>query len=152
MDLDKMVKDAKAAVKKTVNASAKKHIKAMAADFKAARETLQVDVPLYEEFKVIRERMGIVVTDPIANPAGSQSRITKIKLDQGEITHVELDGIRLVSKEEAVTIIKNGGRMFTLSPDTGDQLVVVANRLSGEYIRTTRDKESNDNLLSLPQL
>jgi len=152
MDLEQMVKDAKAAVRKTINASAKKHVKAMAAEYKSARERLKVDEPLYEEFKVIRERMGIPVADPVANPYGSQSRITKIKLDQGVITHVELDGIRLVSKEEAVTIIKSGGRIFTVSPDTGEQLVVVANRLSGEYIRASRDKESNDNLLSLPRL
>ena len=151
MDLDQMVKDAKAAVKKTINASAKKHNKEMAVEFAAARKRLKVDEPLYEEFKAIRERMGIPVEDPVSNPYGSQSRITKVKLDQGVITHVELDDIRLVSKEEAIAIIKAGGRMFTMSPDNGNQ-VTVGHRMMEDFLTTKGNSSVADNLLSLPRL
>ncbi len=68
MDLDQMVKDAKAAVKKTINASAKKHNKEMAIEFAAARKRLNVDEPLYEDFKVIRERMGLPWDDEVDGP------------------------------------------------------------------------------------
>lgn len=56
MDTNEMVKAARAAVKKTINASAKKHLKQMSKEFDAAAKRLGIKP---EDYQLAREAAGV---------------------------------------------------------------------------------------------
>ncbi len=80
--------------------------------------------------------------DEIANPKADAKRIVALVKDGGKVTGYQLSDNSIVSKEEAVSIAKQGGIAG----------VGVAHRKDSEYLKSIPDDTESNNLGNLPSV
>ena len=78
----------------------------------------------------------------IPTPHSDAQRITALKKDNGRVTGYQLSDGRILDKDEAVTLAKQGGIAG----------VGIAHRNGSEYLKSIPDGTENNNLSSLPSV
>lgn len=86
--------------------------------------------------------LPININKEIPTPSANAKRITKLVKHSGEVVGYELSDGNLVSKDEAISLTKQG-------QISG---VAVATNKGHEYLRTLPDGTENNNLSSLPTI
>ena len=78
--------------------------------------------------------------DAIPSPHSDAQRITGLVKDNGRITGYQLSDNRILSKEDAIVLARQGGIKG----------VGIAHRKETEYLKSIPDGTENNNLSSLP--